>query len=92
MCCFRSQQQCWNKLSPKSFKPKLKKKKLKLTPEKSLSFAFNGSKRVQIANEDSNVPILEKTPDGRAYIAEPRPHRSKQWKRVIPGIQLLSIR
>ena len=67
-----------------------KQKRLKLIPEKSLSFAVIGSKKVQIRDEDPTLPILEKTPDGRAYIAEARPHRSKQWKRVHPGIELLS--
>ena len=67
-----------------------KRKNLKLTPEKSLSFAIIGSKKVQIADEDPTVSVLDKTPDGRAYIAEPRPHRSKQSKRVIPGVELLS--
>lgn len=67
-----------------------KKRKFKLTPEKTLSFANIGSKKVQIADEDPTVSILEKTPDGRAFRAKPRPHRSKQKKRVHPGIELLS--
>ena len=65
-------------------------KKIKLTPDLSLSFATIGSKKVQVADEDPTIPNLEKTPDGKAYIAVQRPHRSKQSKRVIPGIELLS--
>ena len=67
-----------------------KSKTVKLTPEKSLSFAVIGSKKVQIADEDPTVPILEKTPDGKTYRVEPRPRRSKQSKRVTPGVELLS--
>ena len=68
------------------------RKKIKVIPDLSLSFATIGSRNVQLHDDDPTIAILEKTPDGKAYTAEPRPHRSKQWKRVHPpSVELLSM-